>query len=299
MASKSKKAEEVTEHTPASAAKPAVVKKKVRVKTHTRTVTVPAEEERPAEFVDPGDLMDVGEQAGDAAGDTVTPAAGQQQAPQQQTYQHDQFILDMGRDLGLSAESMAVTPPDRLQWYIRTEMSKQRSRDGVHQAPAQQQAPAAPAQQQAPPEDEDVELPFDAAQYDPEFLAGMKKIVLAERKKTKALEDRLQQVLAKTEATEAEKFEAQMDLVYSRHPGLGTGRTRDLKPGSPELVKRMAIHQLLVTMQQQGQQTTLENDVQRIHGLLFGGQAAPASPPPTPRAASPARPRDWRPSRRR
>lgn len=93
----------------------------------------------------------------------------------------------------------------------------------------------------------------------------------AAAKKAAELESQLAELKAGAQRSAEAAVHAQLEQLYRANKSIyGDKPNSQVKPGTPEFRKRVAVYDALVRLQQSGQATTLDSDFAMIHDELFG-----------------------------
>ncbi len=189
---------------------------------------------------------------------------------------HSRKTLRMAHDLGLSQAQINSATPEQLDDFVydanRAAMhrvAEAARQEAIRQAQQQRQAPA------PVPET----LGIDESQFDPQLIGAIKGVKAEYKQHLGQLSQQLQytqQILAQQTQAQQQAIAAQqqaaihnqLDAAFASRPEIvGKGPASGLKPGSPELQRRLAAIAVAQNDQQGG---TLEDKIGRAMEALYG-----------------------------
>ena len=185
---------------------------------------------------------------------------------------HSRQTLRLARDLGISDEEIAATPPDMLddvvyhahrhQLRLNREYTQQQALTGAT-APPVQPAPAQPAP---------LAEGFDEEDYDP----GLMGVIKALKARIDQMEGFHRNQAERTVTEECDQFFAANEATF------GKGRYHEIRQDSPEMIRRSAVISLARTLNG----PTVATRLAKAHALLYG--ATPGEPPQPSATKAPA-----------
>lgn len=187
--------------------------------------------------------------------------------------QKSPVLIRRAQEMGLSdaeIDDLDVASLDTLVWHLaRTHRETQRaaSHDEIRREALEKKQP--PAQAQAGQEDPISDLGQELADFDP----ALTRIFQRQQEMLKGLRAELDQIKQFTQSQQQRSLAEQIDGAFQRlgRPEIfGTGRRSELREGSPELSRRMAVLQVA-----QGQTSgSVEERIGKAIEILYGRTSA-------------------------
>lgn len=199
---------------------------------------------------------------------------------------HPRWIERAAIEQGMTDEEIESTPPDALMQKVYNAQQKKvaewrQSSTVADVNAAKRPQPGQPAVPEVPQPAPTLAAP-QLADLDPEVWPAE---FVEQWKAMKSIVKSQEETIAQLKQTAGQFHQSQQQSVQQRVDGfVGKFPQVYFPNGSIDTIRYQALWSALNNMPQ-GERTTLENDVQRIHTALFGAIAPPASPPPPPAPA--------------
>lgn len=198
---------------------------------------------------------------------------------------HSSRLIRMAQDLGISEEEIQKTPSDQLDEVVyhlnkqALELAREQSRERSILGATERNAAGAPRMDPPfPPAPETETDPFDVWAKDaglyPELLGELQRM-RSDLKELKALKGEFGEIRNHHRARMQETLTEQLDRAFARHEAiLGKGTRAQIKDGSPEHLKRMAV---LGLVEKDTSKAPLQDKIDKVVKALYGS-AAPQAP---------------------
>ena len=195
---------------------------------------------------------------------------------------HPSSLIKMALDLGLSDDEIAGTSGDQLSQVVyhlnkqamklAGEYSQERALStATDRVAGDRTVRTDPAVPPAPEQDEFDAWATQAGLY-PELLSELQRL-RSEVKELKTLKGEFNDIKTHHQAQQRETLTEQLDRAFSRHENvLGKGRRSEIKDGSPEHLKRMAV---LGLVEKDSTKAPLQDKIDRVVKALYGEPQVP------------------------
>ena len=228
----------------------------------------------------------------------TTPAAPTEQQ------KHPKSLVLRARQLGYTETEISVKGTDALRTEVEAdEREVYAERRRLHAPAAPQQATAAPSAaapasaptapaQPAPAAvaEEDLLAGVNLEDYDQGLATFLKKVaerLKGDNPKLKEIEERVGRLHEKELARESQAFWGTFDGLLAKHPHVyGSKGANGTDQTTAEFARIRTVYNELAARAQAGQITSIDKDFAEVHGMLFGGFAAAATPAVEPEQAT-------------